>query len=186
IATFYHHAHQAGVKPKKSEIRIQESPNPQEPEAMPTFPEGVYNTLPEFLQQVVKPSTSPEEKDILLLGALTAFSACFPKLFGVYDQRKVFSNLYLFVTAPASAGKGRLNQIKNLVDPVHKLKREQAKVLKQQFNTEMATYNMNKGKDENLEKPGKPPERMLFIPANNSVTGVYQLISDNEGKGLIF
>ena len=27
---------------------------------------------------------------------------------------------------------------------------------------------------------------MLFIPANNSVTGVYQLISDNEGKGLIF
>ena len=50
----------------------------------------------------------------------------------------------------------------------------------------MATYNMNKGKDENLEKPSKPPERMLFIPANNSVTGVYQLISDNEGKGLIF
>jgi len=45
---------------------------------------------------------------------------------------------------------------------------------------------MNKGKDENLEKPNKPPERMLFIPANNSVTGVYQLISDNEGKGLIF
>ena len=43
----------------------------------------------------------------------------------------------------------------------------------------MATYNINKGKDENLEKPGKPPERMLFIPANNSVTGVYQLISDN-------
>jgi len=50
----------------------------------------------------------------------------------------------------------------------------------------MATYNMNKGKDENLEKPGKPPERMLFIPANNSVTGVYQLISDNDGRGLIF
>ena len=45
---------------------------------------------------------------------------------------------------------------------------------------------MNKGKDENLEKPSKPPERMLFIPANNSVTGVYQLISDNDGRGLIF
>lgn len=191
IATFYHFAHQAGVKPMKQQHNNEVATNvatvvdaPEQ--AMPTIPDEVFNTLPQFLQQVVNPASSQEEKDILLLGALTAFSACFPKLFGIYDQRKVFANLYLFVTAPASAGKGRLNQIKNLVDPVHKLKREQAKVLKQQFNTEMATYNMNKGKDENLEKPGKPPERMLFIPANNSVTGVYQLISDNEGKGLIF
>jgi len=191
IATFYHYAHQAGIKPMKQQHNNEVATNvatvvdPSE-QAMPTIPDEVFNTLPQFLQQVVNPASSQEEKDILLLGALTAFSACFPKLFGIYDQRKVFANLYLFVTAPASAGKGRLNQIKNLVDPVHKLKREQAKVLKQQFNIEIATYNMNKGKDENLEKPGKPPERMLFIPANNSVTGVYQLISDNEGKGLIF
>lgn len=191
IATFYHYTHQAGIKPMKQQHNNEIATNvatvvDAQEQAMPIIPDEVFNTLPQFLQQVVNPASSQEEKDILLLGALTAFSACFPKLFGIYDQRKVFANLYLFVTAPASAGKGRLNQIKNLVDPVHKLKREQAKVLKQQFNTEMATYNMNKGKDENLEKPGKPPERMLFIPANNSVTGVYQLISDNEGKGLIF
>ena len=186
IATFYHHAHQVGIKLSKPKMKLPQQKEEKEQQTMPTIPEKVYDSLPQFLQQVVNPASSPEEKDILLLGALTAFSACFPKLFGVYDQRKVYSNLYLFVTAPASAGKGRLNQIKNLVDPVHKLKREQAKMLKQQFNTEIATYNMNKGKDENLEKPSKPPERMLFIPANNSVTGVYQLISDNEGKGLIF
>ena len=191
IATFYHNAHQSGIKPTKQQYNnevatnvatIVDTPN----QAMPTIPEKVYENLPQFLQQVVNPANGQEEKDILLLGALTAFSACFPKLFGIYDQRKVFCNLYLFVTAPASAGKGRLNQIKNLVEPVHKLKREQAKVLKQQFQAETATYNMNKGKDENLEKPSKPPERMLFIPANNSVTGVYQLISDNKGRGLIF
>ena len=191
IATFYHHAHKMGIKPIKqqhiNEVATNVATVVDEPkQSMPTITETVYSNLPQFLQQVVNPASSPEEKDILLLGALTAFSACFPKLFGIYDQRKVYSNLYLFVTAPASAGKGRLNQIKNLVEPVHKLKREQAKVLKQQFQTETATYNMNKGKDENLEKPSKPPERMLFIPANNSVTGVYQLISDNEGKGLIF
>ena len=191
IATFYHYAHQSSIKPTKQQynnevatnvVTVVDTPN----QSMPTIPETVYENLPQFLQQVVNPANGQEEKDILFLGALTAFSACFPKLFGIYDQRKVFSNLYLFVTAPASAGKGRLNQIKNLVEPVHKLKREQAKVLKQQFQAETATYNMNKGKDENLEKPSKPPERMLFIPANNSVTGVYQLISDNKGRGLIF
>ncbi|SFN80775.1 Primase C terminal 2 (PriCT-2) [Bizionia echini] len=191
IATFYHYTHQSGIKPTKQQynneaatnvVTVVDTPN----QSMPTIPETLYENLPQFLQQVVNPASGQEEKDILLLGALTAFSACFPKLFGIYDQRKVFCNLYLFVTAPASAGKGRLNQIKNLVEPVHKLKREQAKVLKQQFQVETATYNMNKGKDENLEKPSKPPERMLFIPANNSVTGVYQLISDNKGRGLIF
>ncbi|ALJ03888.1 DNA primase [Pseudalgibacter alginicilyticus] len=186
IATFYHHAHQIGIRLPKSKMKLLQQKEESQQETMPTIPEKVYNNLPQFLQQVVNPASGQEEKDILLLGALTAFSACFPKLFGIYDQRKVFSNLYLFVTAPASAGKGRLNQIKNLVDPVHKIKREQSKILKQQFQSETATYNMNKGKDENLEKPSKPPERMLFIPANNSVTGVYQLISDNEGRGLIF
>ena len=37
-----------------------------------------------------------------------------------------------------------------------------------------------------MEKPIRPPELMLFIPANNSTTGVFQLLSDNEGRGLIF
>lgn len=187
IATLYHHLHQVGIKPKQQQQVVEVSQHPEEEkQPLPTIPTTVYNNIPTFLQQVVKPSDSNEERDILLLGALTAFSACFPKMFGVYDQRKVFSNLYLFVTAPASAGKGRLNQIKNLVNPVHKQKREQSKTLKQQHQVEMATYNMNKGKSETMEKPSKPPERMLFIPANNSVTGVYQLISDNEGRGLIF
>jgi hypothetical protein len=147
----------------------------------------VTNNIPNAsMQKVTKPASSAEEKDILLLGAVTAFNACLPKLFGIYDQNKVYSNLYLFVTAPASAGKGRLNKIKNLVNPVHKSKREQSKVLKQQYDSEMNVYNLHKGKSEKVEKPSKPPEQMLFIPANNSVTGVYQLISDNEGKGLIF
>ncbi|WP_417859528.1 DUF3987 domain-containing protein, partial [Xanthomarina gelatinilytica] len=187
IATLYHHLHQVGIKPKQQQQVVEVLQQPEEEkQPLPTIPTTVYDNIPTFLQQVVQPSSSNEERDILLLGALTAFSACFPKLFGVYDQRKVFSNLYLFVTAPASAGKGRLNQIKNLVNPVHKQKREQSKTLKQQHQVEMATYNMNKGKSETMDKPSKPPERMLFIPANNSVTGVYQLISDNEGRGLIF
>tara|TARA_R110001592_G_scaffold103051_3_gene290400 strand:- start:2886 stop:4655 length:1770 start_codon:yes stop_codon:yes gene_type:complete len=191
IATFYHHAYQAGIKISENNADHKNTASKaieSEPikEMLPTIAEKVYQSIPDFLKQIVQPASSSEERDILLLGALTTFSACLPKLFGIYDQNKVFSNLYLFVTAPASAGKGRLNKVKNLVDPVHKIKREQAKVLKQQYDSEMATYNIHKKKNDNSEKPSKPPEQMLFIPANNSVTGVYQLISDNEGRGLIF
>ena len=191
IATFYHHAHKSGVKTVlQHESNNSGTTNVDQPElvkeVLPTIPEKVYTTLPDFLKLVVQPSSSSEERDILLLGAITVISACLPKLFGIYDQSKVFSNLYLFVTAPASAGKGRLNKVKNLVEPVHKIKREQSKVLRQEYDAEMAIYNHQKGKNKDSEKPTKPPEKMLFIPANNSTTGVYQLLSDNDCRGLIF
>ena len=187
IATFYHYAHLAGIK---TVLQNESSNNAIKPElveeALPTIPEKVHNTLPDFLKLAVQPSSSSGESDILLLGALTVISSCLPKVFGIYDQSKVFSNLYLFVTAPASAGKGRLNKVKNLVEPVHKIKREQSKVLRQEYDAEMTAYNLKKGKSKDSEKPTKPPEKMLFIPANNSTTGVYQLLSDNDCRGLIF
>lgn len=155
-------------------------------EPMPTIPESVYAELPEFLKKTVKVATSDEERDILLLGSLATISSCLPNLFGIYDGRKVFSNLFLFITAQASAGKGSLVYCRKLVKKIHKEFREETNLQKQNYESEMADYNTNKNKVEGLEKPTKPKEKMLFIPANNSATGAYQLISDCDGKGLIF
>ena len=203
LKTFFYHAKQAGIplaSPKaESQIRKhtnssvgQEPSNNQitevknEPEQMPTFPKPLFPELPEFLQRVVQVASSDEERDILLLGSLAAISACLPKVSGIYDGKRVYANLFLFITAQASAGKGRLVHCRQLVNPVHKEFREQAKVHKQHYELELAEYNANKGKIEGIEKPDKPPEKMLFIPANNSSTGAYQLLGDSDGKGLIF
>jgi hypothetical protein len=163
-----------------------QQPEKQEPEQMPTFPDSLFPELPEFLQKVVAVATSNEERDILLLGSLGAISACLPKVSGIYDGKRVFPNLFLFITAQASAGKGSLVHCRQLVNPVHKELREQAKLHKQHYELEMAEYNAKKGKEEGIEKPAKPPEKMLFIPANNSSTGAYQLLGDSDGRGLIF
>lgn len=153
---------------------------------LPNFPDSLFPQLPEFLKRVVQVAASNEERDILLLGSITAISACLPKLYGIYDGRKVFSNLFLFITAQASAGKGRLIHCRQLVNPVHKELRDRARELKQRYEIELAQFNAAKGKEENAEKPAKPPEKMLFIPANNSSTGAYQLLGDSDGRGLIF
>lgn len=153
---------------------------------LPTIPKEIYPKLPEFLKKITEVATSNEEKDILLLGALVAMSVCFPKLYGIYDNRKIYPNLFLFITAQASAGKGKLVHCRQLVNQVHKKLREDAKTLKQQYEIELAQYNAEKGKSENREKPTRPPEKMLFIPANNSSTGAYQLLGDSDGRGLIF
>ena len=112
---------------------------------LPTFPDPLFPQLPHFLKEVVSVATAKEERDIILLGALGAISSCFPHLYGIYDGKKVHANLFLFITAKASAGKGRLVHCRQLVAPVHKRMREQARLLKQQYDLEMAAYNKSKG-----------------------------------------
>ena len=155
-----------------------------EPERMPVFPDSLYERLPEYLKRALRPIDGNEERDIMLLGALTVLSSCLTRFYGIYDGKEIKPILYLFVTANASAGKGRLNLCRRLVLPIHKAKRAQAKVMKDQYDLDLAEYNTAKGDDK--EKPVRPPEKMLFIPANSSATGALQLLSDNEGQGLIF
>ena len=194
LKTFFFHAKQSGIslsvipKPANSGTGLENQETASEVvwEGQPTLPESLFAQLPDFLKRVVSVADSNEERDILLLGSIVALSACFPKIYGIYDGKKDYSNLFLFITAQASAGKGRLVHCKQLVKPIHKFLREQAKMLKQQYEIDMADYLDHKGKDADAEKPGKPPEKMLFIPANNSTTGVFQLLFDNDGSGLIF
>lgn len=37
-----------------------------------------------------------------------------------------------------------------------------------------------------MERPQEPPLKMLIIPANNSATGLFQILNDNKGVGLLF
>lgn len=181
LKTFFFHAKQAGIKITSSNSTESNTDN------LPSLPDEIFPQLPDFIQKVVKVATSNEERDILTLGTIVVLSACLHKLFGIYDGKKMYANLYLFITAQASAGKGRLVHCKQLVKPIHKYMREQAKQMKQQYDLEMMDYNdKKKNKDSSIEKPTKPPEKMLFIPANNSNTGVFQLLGENEGRGLMF
>lgn len=186
MATIYYLAQQNNIKIHNEKPIVNNEVTEVKTEKTPVFPSHIYDTLPLFLKDCIKPATTNEERDILLLGTLTTLSACLPTIYGIYDGKKVMANLYLFVTAPASAGKGRLTQCKQLVQPIHKLKREQSSLMKKEFEASLVSYNLEKGKNPNAEKPAKPPERMLFIPANNSTTGVFQLLFDNNGEGLIF
>lgn len=186
MATIYYLAQQNNIKIHNEKPIVNNEVTEVKTEKTPVFPSHIYDTLPLFLKDCIKPATTNEERDILLLGTLTTLSACLPTIYGIYDGKKVMANLYLFVTAPASAGKGRLTQCKQLVQPIHKLKREQSTLMKKEFEANLVSYNLEKSKNPNAEKPTKPPERMLFIPANNSTTGVFQLLFDNNGEGLIF
>jgi len=200
IKTVFHLAKQAGIDVRKPEVgspKTEASPTPHtpnptpiapEPEVieLPTLPDAIFDTLPDFFQKVVAKAESKEERDILLMGTLGALSVCLHKVYGIYDGNQVYPNIYLFITAQASAGKGRLVYCKRLIMPIHWDLRKQSKILQQAYETEMKEYNLAKGKNNDMEKPVKPPEKLLIIPANSSASGFFQLLSENEGSGLIF
>ena len=153
---------------------------------LPSFTSEVADTLPDFLKRIVSIGNSEADSDILLLGTLTVLSACMPHIRGVYDRRTVYPNIFLFVTARASSGKGRLNLCRHLVEPIHDRLREINEAEVMDYKHRLAEYNAAGKKKVDMEKPEEPPMRMLFIPANSSATAVYQVLNDNGGEGLMF
>lgn len=158
---------------------------PEEEEALPTFSDVIGERLPDLLRKVVAKADSPEDGDILILGSLAVISACLPNVMGVYNKRPVWANLFLFVTARASSGKGRLALCRYLIEPIHDRLRELNEAEQMEYKQKMQQYNCAKNKS-GLEKPEEPPLRMLFIPANSSATAVYQVLNDNGGQGIMF
>lgn len=152
---------------------------------LPTFSESIASVLPDLLQKVVARADSPEDGDILILGTLAVISACLPNVMGIYDSRPVWANLFLFVTAKASSGKGRLALCRYLIEPIHENLRQLNQEELEIYKEEMQRYNATK-KKETAQKPDEPPLRMLFIPANSSATAVYQVMNDNDGQGIMF
>ncbi len=198
LGSFFHLARAAGIplsprevpSPSEEITAIKYDPEldaleDEDSRLLPPLPPEIYPSLPPFLKKAVAPAESDQERDVILLGSLTVLSACLPTIYGIYDGLEVFSNLYLFVTAGPSSGKGKLNLCKRLVLPIHQKMRREAQEMKVLYD--QVTAEIEKAdKKEKAEKPQKPKEKMLLLPANSSATGVFQLLSDNDGRGLIF
>ena len=152
---------------------------------LPTFSQTIRDDLPTIMQRIVADSTSDVDADILVLGSLTVFSSCIPNVFGVYDRRQVFANLFLFVTARASAGKGRLSLCRHLAMPLHQALRDKYQKLMKEYDAAQVAYAVNR-KNTLEVPPQEPPFLTLFVPANSTATVVYQTLSQNDGVGLLF
>ena len=142
-----------------------------EEKELPLFPEEVYSHLPPFLDSVMKSAISPSDRDMLLIGAITVLSSTLDKVSGVYDERIVYPNLYLFVSADAGMGKGALTLCRELVAPINAELRAAARL-------QSAEADSGKEKDT--------PMLALIIPANSSASAFIKTLADNNGTGLMF
>lgn len=143
-----------------------------------TFSDNSQLSLPAVLERIRTLSTSPADADIILLSSLTAVSAILPHYSGIYGGRKHFANLFLFISANASAGKGRIDIARQLVTPVHHSLRAitEARRAEQQADAEL------KGTSTSITVPN----RMLFAPANCTSTALYQSLKENDSRLFLY
>lgn len=153
----------------------------------PLLPAEVYENLPGCLRECCDLFTEGIEKDVFLISALTVSSACLPNVEGIYFDDSYSAHLYLFITAPAGSGKGKMKWAKYLGGAIHEKMAEQSGKERAAYDLEMEKYeNLHKLQKQGTEKPKVPKRKIFFIPANSSTSAFIQTLADNDFSGIIF
>ncbi len=149
----------------------------------PLLPDELYSLIPNTLKDICAKFEDRREKDVCLLSCLTVLSSCFPAVQGIYDNKRIGCNFNLFVTAPASAGKGIMSWSRILGNAIDRHLRWQYKIACDKYEEAIDAYRQG-GKTG--ERPEKPKEPMFFIPANSSTSSIYECLDGNQKFGIIF
>ena len=167
-------------EPDESEELLNGS-DPNQP--LPTFPEANW---PKILLLIMSYATSPTQRDVMLLGALTAIGASMERYVRCPYAGKLQSPcLQSFIVAPSASGKGILSLIRLLVEPIHDEIRQQVATEVKAYKKEKAAYDVMGKERSKVEAPQMPKNRMFLISGNNTGTGILQNIMDANGTGLI-
>lgn len=156
--------------------------------------DSTIQELPDMLKTPSNYLVDETEKEVFLIGALGVISGMLPNIKGLYSGKWISPNLFVYVLAGYGGGKGGLDYARELGKQIHKAKRDEANKLMGEYLKKMEVYKKalkeyNKSKKPDAKpptKPEKPGALMMFIPANNSKSGVYQLLEENNGKGILF
>lgn len=133
------------------------------------FPETLYNNLPAILRAGMD-VLHGNDKEVYLVSVLAAISSVLPNYKTIYDNRAVYSNLYMFLVGSFGSGKGAAKYAKIQVSPVHKALRETEPPAETERNGDVK----------------KQIRIVLFLPANSSKSGIIELLANNKGIGFIF
>jgi hypothetical protein len=124
----------------------------------PMIKEEVYQNLPEFIKRIISHyEAGSRQRDVFFTGLLTAFSGCLDDLTGIYRKKRVWSTLYSFILAPAASGKGVLDDVKQVIQPMH----------------------------EYLSNPAYGFKIRLMIPGDISTAMLLEILKENGGRGIL-
>ena len=152
----------------------------------PCFPDELYENLPMLLKKPAILFKEKRDKDVFLIGLIGVFSSWIPKVQGIYDCKLLGANLFVVVSAPASAGKGTLHWSRRVTKNISQTLKEKYVAALQEYEATMAEYEAAKKNGEEAIKPVKPRKQKFIIAGNVSSAAMIGCIEANKHFGLIF
>lgn len=147
----------------------------------PALTAEVFDNLPGLLKDACSVLEEQAEKEVFLVGALGVISGLLPNVRGFYDTQYYGCNLYCYVLGAYGTGKGGLQLAYRLGNEIHLRRKEKSARMLAQYKQDCIEAKENK-----QAEPVKPGNKMLFFPANISKSGFVELLSDNDGTGVLF
>lgn len=161
-------------------------------EQTPTFPDTLFEALPDLLHAGLKYTRDKRERDMLLLAMITVISSLFHRLTAYYARKRYWANLYCFVVAGAASNKGVLEYALALCKYYFKEAADTNEQLESKYKKELEAYEeacrttRPRARKEGVEMPVRPEEPLYFyplIPADISKSRLLIHQRDNQGRG---
>jgi hypothetical protein len=124
----------------------------------PTIPDEIFVSLPTLLMSSCAIFKDKRERDVYLTGSIVVIGASMEDVWGLYDNKKSFPNLYSFIIAPAANSKGVMEY----------------------------SQKLGQGLDRKYQLQGQGTMKTLFIPGNISASMVIQMLNASKGKGVFY
>lgn len=151
-----------------------------------TFPDSVYEGLPDLLTDIIRPDVTGKEKDMLLVGALTLLSSVACRVTGSYRGETEWPTLYGCLIAPPGSGKGRVNGLKAILGKFHEYiyVRSRREVREYERKREMYDIAMGKFRKSGQGTMPEPPDEVcqkdLDLQGDISKARLIEQITANE------
>ena len=153
-------------------LHIGSEPYTSLPRLVPGYP------WPSLLRDILGFTDNAEQRDILLLTALTALGATLGKTVRcLYGMHWIYPCIQLFVIAPPASGKGIMAWLRKFIEPIHREIRQQVDLAMKQYRQDLAAYHALGKEKAKMEMPQMPKNSMFIISGNNTGTGILQNLS---------
>ena len=142
------------------------------------IPEEVYKNLPLSLR-INCEQFNGYSRDVFFVASLAMLSSCVNSVFGNYRNKRVYANLFGFISGPSGSDKGVMTFALELMKGINSS-------LLRESQLDMAKYQSDLKKlPRDEEKLSVPAERIHLIPANVSSAALIRHLKENKGLGLI-
>ncbi|MBD2752482.1 DUF3987 domain-containing protein [Spirosoma validum] len=142
-------------------------------------------SLPTALQRLMDCHDEDSEYLTALMTTLVVGGSIIPEVSAIYDRRRIYPNLMLFIVCPPAGGKGVVSLGTKLLQRINRHLSESYQSALASYQQQMDQYRSSLKTDQPDKIPTRPKRAQLLVPGNITTAKFIQQMADNQSLPLI-